>query len=48
MIYEISAMVVYTDRIEADCEENALNEFVFNCPYDIDDSSIECECTGEE
>jgi hypothetical protein len=48
MIYNISAMVVYTDQIEADCEENALDEFVFNCPYDIDNNTIECECAGEE
>lgn len=48
MIYEISAMVIYTDRIEADCEEDALDKFVYDCPYDIESNTIECECTGEE
>lgn len=28
MIYNISAMVVYHEQIEADCEENALDEDV--------------------
>lgn len=48
MIYNISAMVVYTDQIEADCEEEALDRFMDDCPYDIDNNTIECECTGEE
>lgn len=48
MIYEISAMVIYTDRIEAETEEEALDKFVYDCPYDIDNNTIECECMGEE
>ena len=48
MIYSISAMVVYTDQIEADCEEEALDKFVAECPYDVDGNTIECECVGEE
>jgi hypothetical protein len=48
MIYNISAMVVYTDQIEADCEEEALDKFMDECPYDIDGDTIECECVGEE
>ena len=48
MIYNISAMVVYTDQIEAETEEEALDDFVFGCPYDIDNDTIECECVGEE
>lgn len=48
MIYNISAMVVYTDQIEADCEEAALDKFMDECPYDVDGNTIECECVGEE
>lgn len=48
MIYNISAMVVYTDQIEADCEEDALDIFMDECPYDVDGDTIECECVGEE
>ena len=46
MIYKVSAKDVYSDRIEADCEEEALDKFVDDCPYDVD--TIECECVGEE
>ena len=48
MIYNISAKVVYTDQIEAETEEEALDEFMYGCPYDIDSNTIECECVGEE
>lgn len=43
MIYNISAMVVYFDRIEAENEEEAIDKFEADCPYDIDGSTIECE-----
>ena len=46
MIYNISAMVVYHEQIEAETEEEALDKFVDDCPYDVD--TIECECVGEE
>lgn len=42
MAYNISAMVVYFDQIEAENEEEAINKFQANCPYDIDSNSIEC------
>lgn len=48
MIYNISAMVVYTDQIEAETEEEALDKFMDECPYDVDSNTIECECGGEE
>jgi len=48
MIYEISAMVVYTDRVEADSEEEALDIFMDDCPHDMDSNTIECKCVGEE
>lgn len=48
MIYNITAMVVYTDQIEADCEEEALDKFMDDCPYEVDSDTIECECEGEE
>ena len=48
MIYNITAMVVYHDQIEADCEEEALDIFAAECPYDVDGDTIECECIGEE
>ena len=48
MIYSISAMVVYTDQIEAASEEEALDKFMDDCPYDVDGNTIECECAGEE
>lgn len=48
MIYNISAMVVYTDQIEAETEEEALDKFMDECSYDIDNDTIECECGGEE
>jgi len=43
MIYNISAMVVYSDQIEAENEEEAINKFEADCPYDIDGNTIECE-----
>ena len=43
MIYNISAMVVYSDQIEAENEEEAIDKFEADCPYDIDGSTIECE-----
>lgn len=46
MIYNISA--IYTDQIEAENEEEALDKFMDECPYDIDSNTIECECVGEE
>ena len=48
MIYSISAMVIYTDQIEAETEEDALYKFMDECPYDVDGNTIECECGGEE
>ena len=48
MIYNISAKVVYSDQIEAETEEEALDEFMGDCPYDVDGNTIECECVGEE
>lgn len=47
MIYSISAMVVYTDQIEAETEEEAIDKFDAECPYDIDGDTIECECVKE-
>lgn len=43
MIYNISAMVVYFDQIEAENEKEAIDKFVAYCPYDIDSNTIECE-----
>lgn len=43
MIYYISAMVVYSDQIEAENEKEAVAKFVADCPYDIDSDTIECE-----
>ena len=48
MTYNISAMVVYFDQIEAENEEEAINKFQANCPYDIDSNSIECDEESEE
>ena len=48
MIYNITAMVVHSEQIEAETEEEALDKFDAECPYDIDGESIECECVGEE
>lgn len=49
MIYNISAMVVYHEQIEAETEEEARDIFAAECPYDDDDIvSIACECGGEE
>ena len=39
--YYFSAMAVYVDIVEADTEEEAINKFCGNCPYDIDGNSIE-------
>ena len=33
MIYNITAMVVYSDQIEAETEEDALDKFMDECPY---------------
>lgn len=46
MIYNISAKVF--DQIEAKTEEEALDKFMDECPYDVDGETIECECVGEE
>lgn len=43
MRYNISAMVVYSDEIEADDENEAIAQFFADCPYDIDEESIICE-----
>lgn len=43
MIYNISAMVVYSDSIEAIDEEEAIDKFCADCPYDVDANTIECE-----
>lgn len=43
MIYNISAMVVYFEQIEAESEEEAIDEFVAGCPYDVEPDTIECE-----
>jgi hypothetical protein len=48
MIYNITAMVVYSDQIEAETEEEALDKFMDECQYDVDGNTIECECVGEE
>lgn len=46
MIYNISA--IYTDQIEAENEEEALDKFMDDCPFDVDVNTIKCECEGEE
>ena len=46
--YIISAMVVYCDQIEENSKEEAINRFIYNCPYDIDGDTIECEEESEE
>ena len=43
MIYNISAMVVYFEQIEAESEEEAIDKFVDDCPYDVEADTIECE-----
>lgn len=43
MIYNISAMVVYYDSIDAADEEEAIDKFCSDCPYDVDANTIECE-----
>ncbi len=43
MKYQISAMVVYYDTIEAISEEEAIDIFCAECPYDVDANTIECE-----
>lgn len=40
--YFLSAMVVYSDEIEAEDEEKAFEQFEADCPYDID-GEIFCE-----
>lgn len=46
--YNISAMVVYYDQIEADSREEAIDRFEYFCPYDIDGGTIECEEESED
>ena len=46
--YVVSAMVVYYDTIEAENEEEAVNEFYKECPYDIDENSVDVICEDEE
>jgi hypothetical protein len=48
MIYNISAMVVYSDSIEAIDEEEAIDKFCADCPYDVDANTIECETEDDE
>lgn len=48
MIFNVSAMVVYSDQIEAENEKEALDKFKSNCPYDIDSNTIECMEEEEE
>jgi hypothetical protein len=43
MIYNISAMVVYSDSIEAIDEEEAIDKFCADCPYDVEANTIEVE-----
>lgn len=43
MRYNISAMVVYYDEIEADSQEEAIDMFCADCPYDVEASTIKCE-----
>jgi hypothetical protein len=43
MIYNIYAMVVYYDSIDAADEEEAIDKFCSDCPYDVDANTIECE-----
>ena len=46
--YFVSAMVVYTDEINADSEEDAKDKFVASCLYDVDENTIEVEAITEE
>ena len=48
MTYNISAMVVYYDQIEAENEEEAIDKFCSDCPYDVDANTIEIECEAED
>lgn len=48
MKYYVSAMVVYSDSIEAETEEEAIDAFIANCPFDVDAQTIECEIENEE
>ena len=48
MKYQISAMVVYYDEIEADSEEEAIDMFCADCPYDLYLNTIECETEDDE
>ncbi len=43
MRYNISAMVVYADSVEAVDEEEAIDTFIADCPYDVEANTIECE-----
>ena len=47
MKYNISAMVVYSDEIEADTEKEAIDLFCEDCPYDVDGQTIECEAVDD-
>ena len=48
MVYNISAMVVYSDSVEADTEEEAIDLFCADCPYDVDAQTIDCEMDFDE
>lgn len=49
MNFYVSAMVVYSDSIEAETEEEeAIDAFIANCPFDVDAQTIECEIETEE
>ena len=48
MTYYMSAMVVYSDEIEAENEEEAKKKFEANCPYDIDWNTFWCEEEQED
>jgi hypothetical protein len=46
--YFVSAMVEYTDEIDADSEDDARDKFIASCLYDVDESTIEVEAITEE
>lgn len=39
--YYLSAMAVYVDVVDAETEDDAVEKFCRDCPYDIDIESIE-------
>ena len=47
-VWDLSAMVVYTDTIKAETKEEAIDIFRKDCPYDIDCNTISCEESDEE